>query len=121
MKLEKIDTFFNAEDLLKEAREEYEGIGIATVYRFLNGLKKRNQIYSYKCDRKTVFSKDNKSHCHFICESTGKLVHFNIDSLDFLKDKIPGSIISFQLEVRGRCKDKCKKCSKDYANGGTSK
>ena len=110
-KLERIDTFFSAEDLLEMANKEDEKIGIATIYRFLNELK-NNLIYSYRCNRRTIFSKQNKSHCHFVCENTGKIIHFTIDSLDFLKDKIPGSIKSFQLEVRGICEDKCTICSK---------
>ena len=40
-----------------------------------------------------------------ICEETGKVIHFDVDSLDFLKNKIPGSISSFQIEVKGRCKE----------------
>ncbi len=111
-KLERIDTFFSAEDLLEIVNKENEKIGIATIYRFLNELKKNNLIYSYRCNRRTVFSKQNKSHCHFVCENTGRIIHFTIDSLDFLKDKIPGSIKSFQLEVRGICDKKCKICSK---------
>jgi len=113
-KLEGIDTFFNAEELWEAVKKEQKNVGIATIYRFLNEMKQNNLIYSYKCNRRTVYSKQNKSHCHFVCESTGKIIHFNIDSLDFLKDKIPGSIKSFQLEVRGICKDKCRKCSKKH-------
>jgi Fe2+ or Zn2+ uptake regulation protein len=109
-KLDEIDTFFSAEDLFEIANKEHEKIGIATVYRFLNELKSRNLLYAYRCNGRTVFSKENKSHCHFICEKTGKVTHFTIDSLDFLKDKIPGSIKSFQLEVRGICKDNCEAC-----------
>ncbi len=111
-KLEEIDSFFSAEDLLALAGKEKKRIGVATVYRFLNELKKQNLLYSYKCNRKTVFSRQNNSHCHFVCESTGKITHFNIDSLDFLKDKIPGSIKSFQLEVRGVSNGKPKTCCK---------
>jgi Fe2+ or Zn2+ uptake regulation protein len=101
--LEKIDTFFTAEDLHKKLKKD--NIGIATIYRFLNE-KKDKEIFSYICDRKQTFSKENKSHCHFICEKTGKIIHFNIDSLDFLKNKIPGSIKSFQIEIKGIC-DTC--------------
>ena len=111
-KLDEIDAFFNAEDLLEAAKKENKKIGIATIYRFLNELKKDNLIYSYRCNRRTVFSNQNKSHCHFICENTGKIIHFRIDSLDFLKNKIPGTIKSFQLEVKGTCNEKCKTCQK---------
>lgn len=103
--LEKIDTFFTAEDLHKKLKKK--NIGIATIYRFIKE-KKDKTLFQYTCNRKQIFSKENKSHCHFICEKTGKIIHFNIDSLDFLKNKIPGSIKSFQLEVRGLCE----KCSK---------
>ena len=41
-----------------------------------------------------------------LCEETGKIIHFDVDSLDFLKNKIPGTISSFQIEVRGVC-SKC--------------
>jgi Fe2+ or Zn2+ uptake regulation protein len=104
--LDKIDHFFTAEDLFEKVRKE--NIGIATVYRFLNNLERANNVYSYVCNRKKVYSKEMKSHCHFICEKTGKVTHFNIDSLDFLKNKIPGMIKSFQIEVRGKCEE-CKK------------
>ena len=38
-------------------------------------------------------------------EETGKVIHFDVDSLDFLKNKIPGSISSFQIEVKGKCEE----------------
>jgi Fe2+ or Zn2+ uptake regulation protein len=102
--------FFTAEELLKKAKEEDESIGIATIYRFLKDKKKQNKIFSYVCDRKTIYSNQEKSHCHYICEKTGKIIHFNITNLDFLKEirsKIPGSINSFQIEIKGICRD-CK-------------
>jgi len=113
-KMNEIESFFNADELWEDVKKENKNIGIATIYRFLNEMRRNNLIYSYKCDRKTVFSKQNKSHCHFVCEKTGNITHFKIESLDFLKDKIPGSIRSFQVEVRGICKEECKKCSKKH-------
>jgi Fur family transcriptional regulator, ferric uptake regulator len=107
--VDKMDGFFSAEDLFKFAKKKDSQIGIATVYRSLNYLKSKNKINSYTCERRALYSKEKNSHCHYICEKTGKVTHFDIDSLDFLKkikDKIPGSITSFQLEVHGVC-DKC--------------
>ena len=101
--LDKINTFFSADDLFSRVKEINPEIGIATVYRFLRDLKKKNKAYSYICDRRALYSKEQKSHCHFVCEKTGKVIHFDIDSLDFLKNKIPGSIVTFQLEIRGIC------------------
>lgn len=102
-------SFFTAEDIHKLAKKKDSQIGIATVYRFLKSLKKENKIYSYTCNRKMLYSKEKISHCHYTCEKTGKVIHFEIENLDFLKkikEKIPGSINSFQLEVRGVC-DSC--------------
>jgi len=105
--LDKIQTFFSAEDLYEQIKNKK--ISLATTYRFLKELRESNQLYSYICDRKTIYSKQVKSHCHFTCEKTGKIIHFEINNIDFLKNKIPGKITSFQLEVKGICDD----CSVD--------
>ncbi len=100
--------FFTSEDLFKEAQKIDKTIGIATIYRFLKDRKKKNKIFSYICNRKIVYSNQEKNHCHYICEKTGKTIHFNLNNLDFLKEiksKIPGSINSFQIEIKGVCKD----------------
>lgn len=108
--IKKFDSFFTAEDLFKEASKKDPKLGIATTYRFLNNLVKNKRLYSYLCDRKTLYAKQKKSHCHFSCEKTGKIIHFQINNLNFLKEiknKIPGTINSIQLEIKGVCKD-CK-------------
>ncbi|MBT3298159.1 hypothetical protein HN385_04495 [archaeon] len=119
--LDKMKTFFTAESLYEKIKQKESNVkeensisknnskvSLATIYRYLNDLKSQNKIYSYICNRRQLYSKHVKNHCHFICEETGKVTHFEIDSLDFLKDKIPGNITSFQLEVRGLCDDCCK-------------
>ncbi len=103
--LESINTFFSAEELYEKVRKKDKNTGIATIYRYLKEQVDKGEIYVYLCDRKNIYSKGQKSHCHFICEKTGKTTHFEINNLDFLKNKIPGSIKSFQLEVKGVCKD----------------
>lgn len=105
-------TFFSAEDLLSKVLEKDSKIGIATVYRFLKKLRDKGVIFSYSCSGKTIYSNVSSSHCHFECTETGKIIHFDIDNLDFLKDKIPGHISSFQIEVKGVCNEHCtlKKC-----------
>lgn len=109
--MDTLDSFFNAWELLEKVKMTDSKIGIATIYRFLKENEKEGNLFSYKCDRKSVYSKKDKSHCHFICEKTGKIIHFKIDSLDFLKDKIPGTIKSFQIEIRGVCNKHNKKQS----------
>ena len=106
-----IDTkkgFFSADDLFEDVQKSDPAIGKATVYRYLKEQRKHSNLFSYVCDGRAVYSTKKRSHCHFICEKTGKVIHFDVDSLDFLKDKIPGEIESFQLEVRGVC-TKCAK------------
>jgi len=110
--LNSFDSFFNAQDLFNKIKEENSNIGIATVYRYLKEFEKSEEVFSYVCDRKRIYSLGKKSHCHFICEKTGKIIHFNIDNIDFLKNKIPGTISSFQLEVRGTCHGDSKKVIK---------
>lgn len=107
----KLNGFFTAEQLFDKISKKDTTLGIATVYRFLNDLKKKNKIYSYICERKTVYSKEKSTHCHFICERTGKIIHFNLKNIDFLKKiekEIPGSINSVQIEIKGICNN----CSK---------
>ena len=98
-----ITSFFNADDVFNKVKSKDSNIGIATIYRYLNDAEESRELYSYICDRKKTYSKGKKSHCHFICEETGRVIHFDIDNIDFLKDKIPGTISSFQLEVKGVC------------------
>ncbi len=104
----KLDSFFNAEELHEKVLSKDKNIGIATIYRYLNDAEKQGELYSYLCDRKKTYSKGKKSHCHFVCEETGKVIHFDVENIDFIKDKVPGTINSFQIEVKGICKD-CKK------------
>lgn len=101
----RIDHFFSAEDFHERIHRKERHTGIATVYRFLKDCREKNVIFSYTCRRRRVYSRKKISHCHFICEKTGKVIHFDVASLDFLKDKIPGTVRSFQLDVRGVCDD----------------
>jgi Fur family ferric uptake transcriptional regulator len=105
--VEKINNFFSPEELHKTLQKSNPKIGIATVYRYLKDATKKGKLFAYKCDRKTIYSRGKKSHCHFHCEKTGKTMHFDIDNIDFLQKKIPGTITSFQIEVTGVCDD-CK-------------
>lgn len=100
-----IKTFFTAEGLYEKINRIDSKIGIATVYRYLKTLRNNNEVYTYSCDGKSIYSNNRSNHCHFICEETNKIIHFNVDNIDFLKNKIPGEITSFSLEVRGICKN----------------
>lgn len=101
--LDKINAFFSAQDLYEKVHKKNKSIGIATIYRYLKDANNLGELFNYTCNRQRVYSKGKKCHCHFECEKTGKIIHFELDNIDFLKDKIPGSITSFQLEVKGIC------------------
>lgn len=105
--VKKFSSFFEAEQLHQKAKDKDSKIGIATVYRFLKRLKKDNQIHSYICDRKTVYSISEKNHCHFTCQKCGKIMHINIDSVDFLKKNFRGDVCHFQINLEGIC-DECR-------------
>lgn len=102
-----MDSFFDAKDLHAQASKKDQDLGIATVYRYLRDAVEHGRLHPYRCGRRNVYTRKQRSHCHFVCEETGKTVHFDLDDVEFLKDKIPGTITSIQLEVRGVC-DECK-------------
>jgi len=101
--IDKIKTLFTIEELHRNVNNKDAGIGVATVYRFLREAKKVGGIHAYECEDKTVYSKAKKDHCHFVCKKCGSVIHFNVNSLDFLKKKIDGSVTQFQISVEGIC------------------
>jgi Fur family transcriptional regulator, ferric uptake regulator len=108
--LKEINGFFYADDIYFKAKKIDNSIGRATIYRYLKELKNKKILNTYSCNRRVLYSKEKKSHCHYSCEKTGKTIHFEIDSLDFLdsiRKKIPGTITSIQLDIKGVC-DECK-------------
>ena len=98
-----MSSFFTAEAFYDKVKNK--GIGIATVYRFLKRMKEKRELHSYLCKRKTIYSREENSHSHFICQKCGKVSHFDVDSLDFLKKKIKGDICHFQIDVSGVCEE----------------
>ena len=42
--VKKLDSFFTAEELFKRVNQKDKKIGIATVYRFLRNLKKKEKL-----------------------------------------------------------------------------
>mgnify|MGYP001575197794 CR=1 FL=1 len=105
---ERFQKFFNAEELHKEIIKKDKNLGVATVYRILKDMKNNNKLHSYICDRKIIYSKENKTHCHFICEKCHSINHILLDKIDFLKKNIDGDICHIQIDVSGIC-DKCRK------------
>lgn len=104
--IQEMSAHFNAEDIHRKLTEKKHEIGIATIYRFLKKLREERKLHSFTCERKIVYSRTNNDHSHYTCQKCGNITHFSVDSLDFIKKKIPGKICHFQIEVEGVC-DKC--------------
>lgn len=103
--LESFKTFFTINDLYERIKRKDKKIGIATLYRFLKELKKKNLICSYRCQERQIYSKSKNSHCHFRCQKCGNVKHISIGSIDFIKKNIKNSICHFQIDIEGICKD----------------
>jgi len=104
--LKEFDSFFSAEDLYRNVMKRDSRIGIATIYRFLKELRESHQLHSYLCARRLVYSKELNNHGHFICQRCNRIIHFDVDSIDFLVKKFKGTICHFLIDVSGIC-DQC--------------
>ncbi len=111
--IKKKNTFFTAEDFFKDIQKKKRKIGIATIYRFLNEKVKKNELHSYSCNRRTLFSTEKKTHAHFSCEVCKTQKHLEIKNVDFLKNEISGEVCHFQLDITGVC-EKCLKKEKRF-------
>ena len=103
--LKKVNTFFTAEELLTKAQIKDKNMGIATIYRFLKDKTSKDNIHSYTCDRRQVYSTQKNNHCHFICTKCGKTTHFNVKDIDFIKKNINGKACHFQIDIHGICNE----------------
>ena len=101
----KFNYFFTAGDLHSKVRKIDDKIGIATVYRLLKDLRNKNQLHSYLCNKKLIYSIDSKSHCHFTCQKCGKVKHIKMDSIDFIKRNLRINICHFQIDMCGMCEN----------------
>lgn len=100
-----------AEEVYEAVREEYPGIGIATVYRNLNQLSADGTIRKIECgsgiDR---FDYRVSDHAHFTCTTCGRVydVFMDMDKLDELADCMPGEAAKRELMFYGTC-ERCRK------------
>jgi Fe2+ or Zn2+ uptake regulation protein len=101
--LEHMNGFFSAEDFHSVALKKMPHLGIATIYRFLNEQIQNQQLHSYYCDKKAVYSNSKNNHCHYICQKCGKIQHIDIKNIDSIRKSIKGTITHFQIDVYGIC------------------
>ncbi len=104
----KAEVFFTAEDLLERVKKIDASIGIATIYRYLKQKIIENELHSYSCRGKKLYSVEKRNHSHFICKKCGKTIHLDIADISAIKNSIRGEICHFQLDVYGVCEN-CKK------------
>lgn len=94
---------FTVDDIHERLKEK--NIGIATIYRYMNNLRKSGKIHYYKCGDRFVYSNKKTIHGHFICEKCNQTEHVKIDEIKWLKKY--GDICHVQIEIYGICKN-CK-------------
>ena len=104
--LDSIQGFFSAEELFRKL--EKKGVGMATLYRFLNDKEKKRQLHSYVCDKRKIYSNNSNSHCHYICQVCGKKQHIQLKDIGNIRKDIKGTICHFQIDVHGVCEG-CRK------------
>jgi Fe2+ or Zn2+ uptake regulation protein len=96
------DKSFRVEDVYGKVKTE--GIGIATVYRYLSDLREEKQINYFMCDGSALYSKNKIQHTHFHCSECDQSTH--IQEVKLPLGKITGGKVeSFQLDIRGICKN----------------
>ncbi len=99
-------SFFTAEELHQKVAKMAPQIGIATIYRYLKSAVVRNEIHSYQCERRTIYSTNSKNHCHFYCEQCGEKKHISLHNIGALQRGIKGRMCHFQIDITGIC-EKC--------------
>ena len=100
--IDEFDHSFRVEDVHERVKDE--GIGIATIYRYLSALRKERQINHFMCDGRALYSKNKIQHTHFNCLECQTSIH--IQEVELPLGKITGGKVeSFQLEIRGICKN----------------
>lgn len=91
---------FTVDDIYENLKNK--NIGIATVYRYMNNLRKSGKIHYYTCNNRFVYSIKKTVHAHFICEKCHQKEHIKIHDINWLKKY--GDVCHVQIEIYGICK-----------------
>lgn len=112
------DKHFTAESILLELKKQNFTVSQATVYRNLAELVKDGTLRKYisentkrACYQYVDNVKECLKHYHLICDDCGKIIHFEGNEFNQLKDKVL-SQNSFEINLQkvvlyGKC-EKCK-------------
>lgn len=108
--LEKADRPLGAQEVLTEAQEQMEGLGIATVYRTIKGLMEEGWLVPVELPgeppRYELAGKDH--HHHFHCKDCGKMYELE-GCVENLKKLIPKGfrITGHEVLLYGACAQCC--------------
>lgn len=96
-------------EILKISQEKLPSLGIATVYRTIKLLCKKNQIHPILLDGETLYEASGKGHHHhFSCNSCKKVFTLHICPVNLPAGSIyeNGFIVqSHELTLYGLCPD----------------
>lgn len=98
-----------AEWLYSELKRDYQGIGLATVYRNLKLFEEQGLVIKLDVgDGFDHYDADTSNHYHFYCDCCKRLIDLDISPMRF-DSLLPDGFSSnrHQLLIYGRC-DKCK-------------
>ena len=104
--LEKADRPLGAQEVLTEAQEQMEGLGIATVYRTIKGLVEEARLVPVELPgeppRYELGGKDH--HHHFHCKDCGKMYELE-GCVENLRKLIPKGfrITGHEVLLYGAC------------------
>lgn len=97
-----------ADVVYSNVREVYPNISLGTVYRNLQLLTEIGQIQKIHVgDGAEHFDADTSLHYHFACDRCGKVIDFEMDSIDDVVEiasrKFPGKITGHKTVFYGLC------------------
>ena len=104
-----------AEEIYELAKEQYPEIGLATIYRTVQGLVELNVIDKVSFDDGFVryelgsAKADSHHHHHAICQECGRVLAFEGDLLETLEqalyDTMGFVVTDHEVKLTGYCKD----------------
>ena len=107
---------YHTEFSIKEIYEKTDGVGLTTIYRFIEKLEKEGKVKKIILDGEVFYQYLEDCHCknHFYlkCSNCGEMIHVDCDCIEDLSSHIEKNhqfqIFRDQLIIPGTCK----KCSK---------
>ncbi|MDP3882725.1 MAG: transcriptional repressor [Candidatus Staskawiczbacteria bacterium] len=107
--LRSVKTHPSAETVYKEVRKKLPNISQGTVYRVLNGFKRKGELQVIDTKDATHFDGDTSDHAHFLCEKCQNVydVMNECSNCGILKNKKTkvGSIKKYTINFYGICKN----------------